>query len=100
MAGPTAQPEEQMKAIHIYMGGIGLQQFFIVIFVGIAIKFQLDMRKLEKSGSVGVDGSWKKLLWAVYAGLGFITVRIISSPSAFQRSFTYMIPDPYHLPTH
>lgn len=85
MAGPTAPVEEQMKGIHIYMGGIGLQQFFIVIFLGIAVKFQLEMRQLEKIHAG--DGSWKKLLWAVYAGLGFITVsasyRIIHATSTF-----------------
>jgi len=74
MAGPTARPEEQMKAIHVYMGGIGLQQFFIVVFAAIAIRFQLDMRKSEKLR--GGDESWKKLLWAVYAGLTLITVSI------------------------
>ncbi|KAK2061766.1 RTA1 domain-containing protein [Colletotrichum caudatum] len=47
MAGPTAPPAEQMKAIHIYMGGIGPQEFFILIFVGLALKFQLEIQRME-----------------------------------------------------
>ncbi|KAI0379042.1 hypothetical protein F5Y04DRAFT_290736 [Hypomontagnella monticulosa] len=68
MAGPTAPAEDQLRAIHIYMGGIGLQQFFIVIFVAFAVKFQLEMRNTKaakiriifrliefSSGSTGVS---------------------------------------------
>ncbi|KAI8958806.1 hypothetical protein F5Y11DRAFT_351113 [Daldinia sp. FL1419] len=39
MAGPTAPPDERLEAIHIYMSGIGLQQFFIVLFVVFAVGF-------------------------------------------------------------
>ncbi|OHW97477.1 RTA1 domain-containing protein [Colletotrichum incanum] len=76
MAGPTAPPAEQMKAIHIYMGGIGLQEFFILIFVGLALKFQFELQRMEKL--VGTQPRpWKPLLWALYFSLGMITVRII-----------------------
>jgi len=65
--------EKQMKGVHIYMGGIALQQFFIFIFLGIAAKFHLDMKKLDlgKGGQTG----WTRLIWTLYASLGFVTVR-------------------------
>ncbi|KAF6803097.1 RTA1 domain-containing protein [Colletotrichum sojae] len=77
MAGPTAPPEDQMRAIHIYMGGIGLQEFFIVIFIGLALTFQRDMRRAEGLSRIQIRGGWKPLMWALYFSLGMITVRII-----------------------
>ncbi|KAK1960761.1 RTA1 domain-containing protein [Colletotrichum sublineola] len=76
MAGPTAPPAEQMKAIHIYMGGIGLQEFFILIFVGLALKFQLETQRME-SFREAQPRPWKPLMWALYFSLGMITIRII-----------------------
>lgn len=75
MAGPTTPPEEQMRAIHIYMGGIGLQEFFILIFVGLALVFQRDMRRASLVGNH--SRAWRPLTWALYFSLGMITVRII-----------------------
>lgn len=75
MAGPTAPPEEQMRPIHIYMGGIGLQEVFILAFVGLALVFQRDMRRAEKLHN-GREG-WRPLVWALYFSLGSITVRIV-----------------------
>ncbi|KAJ0287442.1 hypothetical protein CBS470a_005406 [Colletotrichum nupharicola] len=75
MAGPTAPPEEQMRAIHIYMGGIGLEEVFILAFVGLALIFQRDMRRAEKLHN-GREG-WRPLVWALYFSLGSITVRIV-----------------------
>ncbi|KAK2026641.1 RTA1 domain-containing protein [Colletotrichum zoysiae] len=76
MAGPTAPPAEQMKAIHIYMGGIGLQEFFILIFVGLALKFQIEIQRMEKSRG-SQPRPWKPLMWALYFSLSMITIRII-----------------------
>lgn len=79
MAGPTAPAEEQLKAIHIYMGGMGLQQFFIVVFVAFAVKFQLDMRKVKTTRETSSDwrSDWHPLLFTLYASLTCITIRII-----------------------
>ncbi|EQB56579.1 RTA1 domain-containing protein [Colletotrichum gloeosporioides Cg-14] len=76
MAGPTAPPEEQMRAIHIYMGGIGLQEVFILAFVGLAYVFQRNMRRAEKLDGRQKQG-WRPLVWALYFSLGSITVRIV-----------------------
>ncbi|WKT45531.1 RTA-like protein [Fusarium oxysporum f. sp. vasinfectum] len=48
MSGPGSPPDEQMKAVHIYMGGIGLQEFFIVIFVVLCFLFQKKMHTIER----------------------------------------------------
>jgi hypothetical protein len=71
-AGPTAPVAMQMKGVHIYMGGIGLQQFFILIFLGLAIKFHLEMSRLEHQQMA--KPGWKRLLFTIYGSLAFITV--------------------------
>ncbi|KAI0888498.1 RTA1 like protein-domain-containing protein [Annulohypoxylon maeteangense] len=79
MAGPTAPEDEQLRAIHIYMGGIGLQQFFIVVFVAFAVKFQLDMRNVNPPRNLQTSwrSGWRPLLLTLYASLTCITIRII-----------------------
>ncbi|KAK3944815.1 C6 zinc finger domain protein [Diplogelasinospora grovesii] len=88
MAGPTSPPEDQLRAIHIYMGGIGLQQFFIVVFVGLAVLFQREMIHTEKH-PLGYEGGkkpgWRPLLYTLYASLSLITVRIIFRLFEFSR---------------
>ncbi|KIW19615.1 hypothetical protein PV08_00188 [Exophiala spinifera] len=78
-AGPTASKARQMQGIHVYMGGIGLQQFFILVFVGLAIKFQREVTKTEKHQIPAATSAkeWRPLLYALYATLGLITVRIM-----------------------
>jgi hypothetical protein len=39
----------QMMHIHLYMGGIGLQHFCILIFTSIAIKIHLVMKQQENT---------------------------------------------------
>ncbi|KAI1453007.1 RTA1 like protein-domain-containing protein [Annulohypoxylon moriforme] len=79
MAGPTAPANEQLRAIHIYMGGIGLQQFFIVVFVAFAVKFHLDMCNVNTTRSLRTSwrSGWRPLLFTLYASLACITIRII-----------------------
>lgn len=62
------------------MGGIGLQEFFILIFSGFAIKFHVEMLRLERTGQVphGRTG-WKRLVFTLYTTLALITVRFDSS---------------------
>ena len=66
------------------MGGIGLQEFCILIFPSIAIEFSLVMgqqeNKLASSRHQLLDGkpnSWRALLYVLYASLTLITTRII-----------------------
>ena len=71
-ASPSDPIDKQMKGVHIYMGGIAIQQFFIFVFVAIAVKFHLEMKKLDQG--IGIKSGWTRLLWTLYASLGFVTV--------------------------
>jgi len=71
-AGPTAPVTQQLKGVHIYMGGIGLQQLFIFLFLALGVKFHREMFWLERVGSA--KEGWKGLLFTLYGSLGFITV--------------------------
>lgn len=75
MSGPTSSAEDQLKAIHIYMGGIGMQEVFIVVFLCLAVRLQLDMRKSQKT--VVDYAAGMRILYALYFSLTMITVRII-----------------------
>lgn len=74
-ARPTSPESQQTKGVRIYMGGIGMQQFFICTFLGLAVKFQLEVSSLENMGQV--KQGWKRLLWTLYGSLAFITVRYL-----------------------
>ena len=80
-AGPLAPESEQLKGIHIYMGGIGLQQFFVLIFVGLVAKFHMEMLRMEnmKLRPAGLKTGWRTLVFVLYATLGLITVSNNSS---------------------
>jgi hypothetical protein len=84
MIQPGGDQASVMRGIHIYMGGIGIQELFILIFTSVAIKFHLEMRKQERSLADStnriIDGrprSWRMLLYVLYASLVLITIRII-----------------------
>lgn len=97
MAGPGATPEAAKKGVHIYMGGIGMQEFFIAIFVGLAIKVHLDMLAAERKGLLAVEKTkWRRLLYALYISLLAITVRIIYRLIEYSRGFGKDNPIPYH----
>ena len=79
MISPGASPQTLMMGIHIYMGGIGLQQLCILIFIAIAIRFFLTMRQQEQRGQI-LDSrprNWRPLLYVLFASLALITTRII-----------------------
>lgn len=45
MLSPDYPASVQQAGLHVYMGGVGVQLFFILIFLCIAIKFQLTLRR-------------------------------------------------------
>jgi hypothetical protein len=68
----------------IYMSGVGVQEFFILLFTGLIVKFHFDALRLERQGMLEVArGSgkrgqmWKWLTYSLYAVLMLITMRII-----------------------
>lgn len=81
MASPSASPETQQRAIHIYMGGIGFQEFMILVFVGLCIAFQVQMTTADgrRRGfwCSLFNTEWGQLLCTLYFSLAMITVRII-----------------------
>jgi signal transduction histidine kinase len=79
MISPGNSPSTLMMGIHIYMGGIGFQEFCILIFTAIAVKFFLEMRALSAKNQI-LDvkpDTWRNLLFVLFAVLALITVRII-----------------------
>ncbi len=71
MASPTAGADIIRTGLNIYLGGTALQQFFIVVFLGLMIAFQRRCAQHER-----FDGKrgWRPLLFALYGALGCITV--------------------------
>lgn len=68
-----------MLGVHIYMGGIGLQEFFILGFVFLLVKMHKRMLFLERNGIAHERlnrGSmpWRWLFYSVYTALLCITV--------------------------
>lgn len=61
------------------MGGIGLQQFCILLFTGIATRFFIVMRREEQSRQIleSQPQNWRLLLYVLYAALALISTRII-----------------------
>ncbi|OGE52285.1 hypothetical protein PENARI_c010G11501 [Penicillium arizonense] len=72
-----------LLGLHIYMGGIGMQEFFILCFSGLAIQLHRIILHMERDGVLGLEKlqqgafSWRWLFYSVYFALGMITIRII-----------------------
>ncbi|KIW65936.1 hypothetical protein PV04_08149 [Phialophora macrospora] len=49
MTGPGASPSVQKTGLNVYTGGVGLQLFFLVIFVVLAAGFQRKIKGLKNS---------------------------------------------------
>lgn len=93
----TGTSEQQMNGIHVYMAGIGIQQFFIVCFLVLAVQFHRLMLKLDQNGRLfGDKKKWRKLLYVLYASLLFITVRIFYRLIEFSSGYGENNPIPYH----
>lgn len=67
----------------IYMTGVGVQEAFILLFLGLIVKFHVDALELEREGRlVGTElsrrpGMWKWVTYSLYVVLLLITMRII-----------------------
>lgn len=81
-ANPRGTPESLRKALNIYMGGIALQEVFIIFFVCLAIKFQLEVRKLTHLKSTK---SAKSLTLALYFSLSMVSIRIFYRLAEFSK---------------
>jgi len=79
MAGPGASADSQKQGLKIYMGGIGMQEGFIVLFSGLVVKFHRDQLHVESLGrlTTGKTAGWRWLIRVLYGCLLAITIRII-----------------------
>jgi hypothetical protein len=57
------------------MVGVGVQEFFIAVFIVLAGRFQYQMAQMERVRPI--PHHWRRLLYTLYIALGLITVRII-----------------------
>ncbi|KAJ7058565.1 RTA1 domain-containing protein, partial [Mycena amicta] len=73
MINPDNSAKTMMLGIHIYMGGIGLQQFFVLIFTGLVVRYHFRMKQVDPFNDLG----WKRSLYTMYASIILITIRII-----------------------
>ncbi|KAJ5473118.1 hypothetical protein N7475_002684 [Penicillium sp. IBT 31633x] len=86
-AALTTNTGEETKIVllglHIYMGGIGMQEFFILCFLGLAIHLHRTIIRIERAGLIGMEKlqpgpiSWRWLFYSIYFSLAMITIRII-----------------------
>ncbi|KAG9235152.1 RTA1 domain protein [Amylocarpus encephaloides] len=71
--------DEDVKTIklglRLYTIGIGVQEGFVVLFLGLAIRFHWKM--VKGHGRIDRGNGWAKLMYTVYGTLAMITVRII-----------------------
>lgn len=69
-----------LLGLHIYMGGIGMQEFFILWFLGLAIYMHRKMIRMDANGQIGMEKiqtgrfSWRWLFYSIYFALVMITV--------------------------
>ncbi len=102
MASGQNAPQSILNGLHIYMGGLGLQEFIILVFASMAFTFQKKLAlqqqgNLEAGEGVAMTGfrspyDARKLLWIVYIVLGLITFRIIFRLIEFSQGINSYIP--------
>ncbi|KAJ5247655.1 hypothetical protein N7468_002638 [Penicillium chermesinum] len=81
-----------LDGIHIYMGGIGLQEVFILCFTGLTIQLHRMLIQLEKRGEQSdklASGPipWRWLFYSTYFALVMITIRIIFRIAQYAKGY-------------
>ncbi|KAH7350467.1 RTA1 like protein-domain-containing protein [Pyrenochaeta sp. MPI-SDFR-AT-0127] len=82
MLSPEYEPNITDIGKTIYMSGLALQQFFILLFLALIVRFHLDALNLDGQGllcSQTGNGNkrWRYLTYTLYTVLVLITMRII-----------------------
>lgn len=77
------------------MGGVGLQQFFICCFVGLAICFQ---RQMKRDAPVTDQRRALRMLYILYAVLTLITVSVALPIPISNKHQIHTAPGPHHIP--
>ena len=83
LSGTLAPAHLRAIGTDIYMSGIGMQQLFILFFVGMVISFHRRMLELEADGSLYGTGKekWRGLVYALYTSLLLISVSPLCPPN-------------------
>ncbi|PWY73125.1 hypothetical protein BO94DRAFT_607609 [Aspergillus sclerotioniger CBS 115572] len=87
-AGNNVSYDTEMTGLHIYMGGVGIQQLFVLVFIFCAIAFHrkiLAQRRDDKHQAL-------LLLYVLYACLALITMRIIFRLCEYAQGLDSSIP--------
>ena len=100
MASPGASPDTIKIGLNIYLAGMGMQQFFIVVFLGLMVMFQMRCNRVIAEGNLAHEGKrpWKPLLFALYGVLVCITVCFCPDLNFPYPSLTLAFLGPHHLP--
>ncbi|KAH0537048.1 hypothetical protein FGG08_006118 [Glutinoglossum americanum] len=96
MISPGSSQETIMKGIHVYMGGIGLQELFLLIFSLLVVRFQRQMSRGIALKEIAPKEGWRRLTGTLYAVLTLITVRIIYRLVEYASGIKPSNPIPYH----
>ncbi|KAH8818857.1 RTA1 domain-containing protein [Flagelloscypha sp. PMI_526] len=73
--GNSQNSDKQLKlGLHIYQGGVGMQEFFIVIFFAITIRAHIEISRFHNTFR---EQNWRKVIFPLYAVLVLITIRVI-----------------------
>ncbi|KAF7981054.1 hypothetical protein HWV62_35518 [Athelia sp. TMB] len=98
LSSTGASAKVQSLGKDIYMGGIGMQQFFIFLFLALVIMFHRRVLALERSWVLVTTGrtQWRMMLYCLYTSLLLITIRIVYRLIEFSRGTGSNNPIPYH----
>ena len=88
-SGDNLTNTQIMRGLHIYMGGIGLQQLFILCFLALALRFQKQMKRDMPMASKSEP---LRLLYIIYVVLVLISVRIIFRLIEYSSGLSSAIP--------
>ncbi|KAI9650078.1 hypothetical protein NHQ30_000091 [Ciborinia camelliae] len=83
---------EVLQGLHVYMVGVGIQQFFILVFLFFAFKFHQTLRDQSRRNIHTPQQAWS-LLYALYAVILLITTRIIFRLAEYSQGLTSSIPN-------
>ncbi|KAL8794131.1 MAG: hypothetical protein Q9195_003316 [Heterodermia aff. obscurata] len=83
-------PESQvLRGLHIYQGGVGLQQLFIFFFCYLAFRFHQNLNRQSQSTRIKQA---KTLLYVLYFVLLMVTIRIIFRLAEYSKGLKSSIP--------
>jgi len=85
MANPSSSANIQKIGIHVYMAGIGIQEFFVLIFMILTIQ---AYRKLNRMSERDRPTNWRIIFSVLLASLTLITIRIVYRLVEFSQGVT------------